>query len=260
MSDPATQARTQLEDSARSAAAVASAAVHVTEAARAGVADDVAAFATALFDQLMAGAAKKGEDPAKAAKKITKIALARAEREAAAKAAGAPQDPPPAPEGQGVVTGKASGVNRKILSVLRAVSAHYNEPIRIQSGKRDPKATATAIFMNWNGHLRQGKALPYFRKTEKLRSKLDALKQEKNRSGFEEHLLNKADVDLLSPHMVGDAVDLPSDTPDHIIEALATCLNYKSEKNTEGKRVHHFDVERVVWPIPDSARSRWPEV
>ena len=262
MADPSSDARDAVAASATNAADAAAAAAYVVEDARAELRAVVSEFATQLFDQLMAGAERKGEPPEKAAKKITKIVAARAEREAAAQAADAPQDPPPPPpepEIQGNVTGKTSGVNRKLLTVLRAVSAHYDETIRIVSGKRDARAVATAIFMAWNGHLRQGKAMPYFRSNEKVRAKLDGLKQDKNRSGFETHLLDNADTDALSPHMTGDAVDLPNDTPDPIVEALATCLNHKAEKNTEGKRVHHFDLDKLVWPIPDSVRDRWPE-
>lgn len=261
MADPKSQARDEIAKSAASAADAAAEAVFVVDTARADLRAGVTDFATQLFDQLMTGAERKGEDPEKAARKISKIVMGRVAREAAIQAGKAPQDPPPPPqdpESQANVTGKTSGVNRKIIAVLRAISAHYNEPIRVLSGRREARQVATAIFMNWNGHLRQGKAIAYLRKTEKLRARLDKLKGEKDRSAFEAHLLNKGDPDALSPHMVGDAVDLPLDTPDHVIEALASCLNHKAEKNTEGKRVHHFDLDRLIWPIPDSLRNRWP--
>ena len=258
MADPKSDARAKIEEAAMAAADVAASAAFVVEDAQPDLRKSVAAFATDLFDKLLTGAERKGEAPEKAAVKISKIVLGRVEREAVAQAAKAPQNPPPAPEAQANITGKTAGVNRKLIAVLRAVSAHYDEPIRILSGKREPKPVATAIFMSWNGHLRQGKALPFFRRNEKLRLRLDKLKQDKDRGGFEATLL-KAETDGLSPHMTGDAVDLALDSSENVIAALETCLNYKAEKNTEGKRVHHFDLDRLVWPIADSVKARWPK-
>lgn len=272
MADAKAEHRANVQKTALTAADAAAAKARVLPEALGDLRAQVEKVAGTLFDQFMAGAEKKGEPVEKAAPKVARIVAGRVEREAAKLAAKAPRaepEPEPEPEPQpqaagdapalGRVGGKTSGVNRKILNVLNAVSAHYDEPLQVISGKREPRKVATAIFMQWNSNLRQGKALPYLQKNERLRSRLDTLKQDKDRSGFESHLQSKADMDQLSPHMTGDAADLPTTTPDHVIEAIATCLSYKAEKNTEGTRCHHFGVEKVVWPIPNSVRERWPE-
>ena len=256
MSDPVSDARQKVAAEARAAAEAACEAQSVAEDARAEIADGLDAFAGDLFDQFLAVAEKKGEAPEQAAPKVAKIVIGRTAKEAAQRAAKAPKAEEAVATGQ--VTGKTSGVNRKILFILNAVSAHYGQPLAVISGKRDPKKVATAIFIGWNGFLRNGKAMPYFRTNEKLRTHLDELKQKKDRPGFESHLLSKAEIDAISPHMTGDAVDLPQTTEPWIVAALATCLNHRAEKNTEGTRCHHFDSTRLIWPIAPSTRDRWP--
>lgn len=218
---------------------------------------DIESFVSELFTTYFAASQKKGEDPDKAAQKIAKIVGKQAFKKFA----------PPAPEVEetpapervpGQVTGKTSGVDRKIMNVLNEISSHYGEPIHILSGTRTKPAQAQAMYTNWQSHLRSGKDNAFLSKNDKLRQQLDSLKQEKNKSGFVDLLNKKADWDALSNHMTGDEVDLAANASPHIIAALATCLNHRSGRNSEGARVHHFDNSRLVWPIIDSLRARWP--
>ncbi|MEX0338535.1 MAG: hypothetical protein AB3N11_05785, partial [Arenibacterium sp.] len=200
---------------------------------------------------------KKGEDPEKAAQKIAKIVGKQAFKKFAPPA----PDPEPAPEADrqpGQVTGKTSGIDRKIMNILNEVSSHYGEPIVILSGVRSKPAQAQAMYTNWQSHLRSGKDNAFLAKNDKLRTQLDALKQDKNKAGFIDLLTKKVDWDALSKHMSGQEVDLAAGTNPHIIAALSTCLNHRSGRNSEGARAHHFDNSKTVWPITESTRARWP--
>ena len=57
--------------------------------------------------------------------------------------------------------------------------------------------------------------------------------------------------------VTGDEVDLAVTTDPNIIAALATCLNHRQGRNSEGARCHHFDNSKTLWPIPNSTRARW---
>ena len=218
---------------------------------------DIEGFVSGLFSTYFAASQKKGEDPEKAAQKIAKIIGKQAYKKFA----------PPAPEVEeapepervpGQVTGKTAGIDRKIMNVLNEISSHYGEPIHILSGTRSKPAQAQAMYTNWQSHLRSGKDNAFLSKNDKLRQQLDGLKQDKNKSGFIDLLNKKADWDALSKHMNGHEVDLAANTNPNIIAALATCLNHRSGRNSEGARVHHFDNSRLVWPIIDSLRARGP--
>lgn len=218
---------------------------------------EIESFVEGLFTTYFAASQKKGEDPAKAAQKIAKIIGKQAFKKFAPPPPEVEEEP--APERMpGQITGKTSGIDRKIMNVLNEVSSHYGEPIHIQSGLRTKPAQAQAMYTNWQSHLRSGKDNAFLSKNDKLRQQLDALKQEKNKSGFIDLLNKKADWDTLSKHMTGDEVDLAGNANPNIIAALATCLNHRSGRNSEGARVHHFDNSKLVWPIIDSLRARWP--
>ncbi|GHF72820.1 hypothetical protein [Seohaeicola zhoushanensis] len=236
------------------------------EAAGGPAPDAVAAHARELFDKYFAVSQQRKEPPAQAAAKIAKL-VARQTRKAlgfdelAEAAAQAPEPAPEAaeapPEASGTVTGKTAGIERKLMNVLNAVSAHFGQPIDIVSGQRNRNQQLSEMFANWQSHLRNGRDNAYLAANEKLRLELEALKQAKDRKTFIEVLGRKADLDKLSRHMSGDEVDLAANTDPAIVEALASCLNHRQGRNSEGKRVHHFDNSRVVWPIPESTRARW---
>lgn len=221
---------------------------------------EIETFITKLFDTYFTASQKKGEAPDKAAVKISKIIAKQA-----IKKFPAPQpeeDPAPTEAAQpeasgGQVTGKIAGIDKKMLKILNAVSEHYGEPITIASGLRSKSAQAQAMYANWFSHLRNGKDNPCLAKNEKLRMQLDKLKQEKKKAEFVDTLAKKADWKILTRHTTGDEVDLPGNSDPRIIAALATCLNHRSGRNSEGARVHHFDNSKAVWPIIDSTKARW---
>jgi len=113
------------------------------------------------------------------------------------------------------------------------------------------------MYTNWQNHLRNGRDNPFLVANEKLRLQLDTMKQEKRRNDFIDLLTKRANWDTLSNHLHGTEVDLNANTNPDVVAALATCLNHRSGRNSEGVRCHHFDLSKTVWPIPPSTREKW---
>ena len=215
-------------------------------------------FVRDLFGKYFDASQKKREPADVAARKIAKIIAKQARRKFV---------PPPAPESQpdsdepaqsgGRVTGKLSGIDRKIVNILNEISEYYGTPLAAASATRTKQAQANAMYTNWQSHLRNGKDNAYLAGNEKLRLQLDTLKQEKDKPGFVALLTKKADWSVLTRHLHGTEVDLAAATAPNVIAAIATCLNHRTGRNSEGTRCHHFDLSKSVWPITDSLRARW---
>ena len=235
-------------------------ALQAESAERGGPAPEtVAEHATKLFTQYFGVSQQRGEPPEQAAGKISRL-VARQTRKALGfepPPAPPPEPEPPAGTVTGAVTGRTAGIERKLMNVLAAVAAHYGTDIAIVSGVRSRQSQGGDLFTNWHSHLRDGRDNAWLAKNEKLRLQLDTLKQEKNRAGFLDLLKARADWSALSRHIDGNEVDLALATPPEIVSALATVLNHRTGRNTEGARVHHFDNSRILWPIPESTRARW---
>ena len=234
------------------------ASVAADSGAAAGEIDDLV---RPMFETYFAASQKKREAPDAAVPKIAKIVKKAALKKFPPPA---PPEPEPAPEPTpaqagpvGQVTGKTAGIDRKMMNILMAVSAHYGTPVQIVSGQRSEAQQAQALYTNWQSHLRRGKDNAHLARAEKLRVELDKLKQDKNIEKFIEVLRKKADFSKLSKHLSGEEVDLAASTDPAIVAALATCLNHRAGRNSEGARVHHFDTSKTVWPITESTRAKW---
>ena len=221
--------------------------------------DAIDTFVRGLFASLFAASQQKREPPEVAAPKIARIVARRARQKFPAAAPTAPTTAPSAapPQPGATITGKTTGIDRKILAILTEVSGFYAAPIAILSGQRSRRAQALALYTNWQSHLRRGKDNAWLARKEALRLQMDERKQEKDRDGFIALLEAKADWSALSRHLTGDEVDLAVTTDPNIIAALATCLNHRQGRNSEGARCHHFDNSKTLWPIPNSTRARW---
>lgn len=213
----------------------------------------VETFVRDLFASMFTASRQKNEAPDAAAPKIARIVARRARQMFPA----TPAAPPETPRPSGTVTGKTTGIDRKILAILNEVSAFYDTPIAILSGQRSKRAQAMALYTNWQSHLRRGKDNAWLAKNDRLRAQLDELKQERDRDGFIDLLDARADWPALSRHITGEEIDLAANTDPDIVAALATCLNHSQGRNSEGARCHHFDSSRTVWPILESTRAKW---
>lgn len=159
--------------------------------------------------------------------------------------------------GEGKVTGKTQGVTKKLISVMEEVSAHYGKPIHVVSGLRSRPHQAKCMYRGWKSHLKRGKVYTYLKKSEKLRSELDQLVIEGNEKKFIETMMKKADWGRVSRHLTGQAADVTLKTDPKIIAALATCLKYLPEGNSEGIKCHHFDTRKCIFPIKDTIKAKW---
>ncbi len=221
---------------------------------------EIAPFVRELFARYFDASQKKNEPAEVASAKISKMVGKQARKKFAISSEPVPTaDRASEPETvfTGQVAGKTSGIERKILNILTAVSAHFGEPITILSGQRSKPQQVQALYTNWQSHLRRGKDNAYLAKNEKLREQLDILKQEKNKEKFVALLNKSADFSALSRHIDGNEVDLAANTDPDIVAALATCLNHSAGRNSEGARCHHFDNSKAVWPITESTRAKW---
>ncbi|MEX0318774.1 MAG: peptidoglycan-binding protein [Ruegeria sp.] len=216
---------------------------------------EVEDYATDLYEKYFKSSEKKGEPPEKAAPKIASIVTKQTQKKAVCeKVTELKQQETSTP---GKLTGKIQGVNKQVLNVLREVSSFYGVPIHVVSGLRDKKGQARAMFAGWNSHLDRGNIYLYLRKNKKLREELDAFVQNKQRDEFVQHMLKHADWKRVSRHLSGDAADVTTRTDRKIIAAIATCLKYIPERNSEGIKCHHFDNRKVVWPISDTVKAKW---
>lgn len=211
--------------------------------------------ANELYDSYIQSANKKGETIETAAPKISNMVskVAKRDVEQAIKKVDTGADLKP-----GRLVGKTAGVDGKILKVLMEVSSHYGETINVVSGIRDKKGQASAMYRGWNGHLKNGKIYIYLTKNEKLRLELDELRQAKDKAGFIDCMMKKADWKKVSRHLTGSAADISTKTNPKIIKALATVLRYVRECNSEGLKCHHFDNRKLVLPIGDGIKAKWP--
>ena len=159
--------------------------------------------------------------------------------------------------GTGKVTGKTQGVSKKLISVMEEVSAHYGKPIHVVSGLRSRPHQAACMYNGWKSHLKRGKVYTYLKKNDKFRVELDQLVIEGNKKKFVETMLKKADWGKVSKHLTGQAADVTLKTDPKIIAALATCLKYLPEGNSEGIKCHHFDTRKCLYPIKDTIKAKW---
>jgi hypothetical protein len=225
---------------------------------------DIEKKADSFYDTYIASAEKKGDAPSKAAPKIsdmcTKEMMTDVKKELK-------KIEPVEVEYPGRVEGKVSGVNKKIIDILTEVSSHYEgTTIKVVSGLRNKAGQASAMYNGWAKHLnkygKNGDIYKFLRKSQNqaLWQELEDFHAAKNKAGFVKCMKDKAPWKEVSRHLTGDAVDISTSTDKKIIKALGEVLEYLAETdgNSEGIKCHHFDNRKLVWPIPDSVRNKFP--
>lgn len=247
--------RTKAVQAARDAAMKTAKSKSLHQNAWGSLLDDIEEQAAALFDSYFSASEKKGEDPKIAAKTSAEKAKKEARKKAETTVikvidTGGVLHP-------ARLTGKTTGVKQPILNVLNEVSSYYGQTIHVTSGLRDKKGQASAMYNNWNSHLKAGKVYSYLRKKEALRLELDGFVTAKDKAGFIDCMFKKAEWKYVSRHLSGQAADISLKTDKKIIHALSTCLHYLEEGNSEGIKCHHFDNRKLVFPVPDSVKAKW---
>ena len=206
---------------------------------------------------------KKAEAEAKKAEKADQGKEggddAKQDKKAKGKAKGGDKQADSAQNGKPQVKGATRGIDKKILAVLEAVSAHYGKPIVIETGKQKAAAIGDAkeLWQKWRSDLDSGKRDPNLSRNEKLRKELDAHYSHKK---FDEFLKLVAKSSKKSKgggsdaHATGRAVDIKRNTDQKMVAALATILRREDEEN-----VIHFDDtgKSVPKTITEAMKRKW---
>ena len=161
--------------------------------------------------------------------------------------------------GQPQVKGDIRGVDKKILGVLEAVSAHYGKPIVVKTGKQKPASTAGGeqLWQDWLSGLDRGRRDPNLKRNKRLREQLDelynAVKKDEFMALFAKNSKKGSGGDG-GPHATGHAVDIKGNTDPKVVAALATILRREDEGN-----VIHFDDTGKSIPrkISEAMKKKW---
>jgi hypothetical protein len=195
---------------------------------------------------------KKAEAEAKKAEEAEKE---KKEKEEAKKAK--PSEEKEKEESKPQVKGETRGVDKKILAVLEAVSAHYGKTIVVECGKKEAaNVDAKDLWKKWLSELDRGRKFAVLSQNNKLRKDLDELYNDGQEDKFIKlcHEKTSADSKATTAHASGHAVDLKRNTDSKVLAALSSILRYEDE----GDVLHFDDVgKNVPSKITDDMKKKW---
>jgi hypothetical protein len=155
------------------------------------------------------------------------------------------------------VKGETRGVDKKILAVLEAVSAHYGKAITIECGKKEViDMDPSKLWQKWLSELDRGRKCDAVSKNNKLRKELDDLYNDGQEERFTKLCRDKVQTNSKaeSAHTSGHAVDLKRNTDSKMLAALSSILRYEDE----GDVLHFDDVgKNVPGKITDDLKKKW---
>jgi hypothetical protein len=159
--------------------------------------------------------------------------------------------------GKPQVKGDKRGVDKRILGVLEAVSAHYGKPILIESGKQEDSAGGEQLWREWTNSLKRGKRDPNLKRNDRLREQLNThycqLQQEEFLALVAENS-RKLKSGGSAAHAAGRAVDLNRNTDSKVVAALATILR----REDEGSVIHFDDTGKSIpKTITEAMKRKW---
>lgn len=204
--------------------------------------------------EVLAKGAKKAEAEAKKAERAQK-SDEQAKKGGAAK--GDETQSQGSTESKPQVKGDVRGVDKKILGVLEAVSAHYGKPIVVEAGKQVASGGAEYLWHEWLDSLDRGEKDPNLKKDTKLRQQLDELYNQVKKREFMSLVAKNSRTfksGSAGAHASGRAVDIKKNTNSKVLAALETLLRREDEGN-----VVHFDDTGKSIPktISDSIKKKW---
>lgn len=197
-------------------------------------------------------------------KLVIKAMAAYAEAEAMAKKAGIAAkiaeeyfkkgitDPALIPKGKANVTGTTTGVDAKLVSAMKEISAHFGEPIRVTSGKRSKKEQGEVMFKYWTENLERGKIYAELRSNPDRMKTLDDYFNAGKKSEFVS--LVEKDATKYSRHVTGTAIDIAKNTNSKVVKALESVCRVLTENTC-----YHLDDSGKAFPskITDDMRRKW---
>ncbi|MGL4512209.1 MAG: peptidoglycan-binding domain-containing protein [Lacipirellulaceae bacterium] len=202
---------------------------------------------------LSAGASRAAAEQKKAEKAEQKETAAKEKEAEKGKDSGAPAGDPQ-------VKGDVKGIDKGILAVLEAVSAHYGKPIVVEKGKEastlgsvDPEG----LWNDWCSSLDRGKKEASLSSNNQLRGELDKLYNHGKHDEFLKLVATEARGSKgkgKSAHTDGRAIDIKRNTDSKVVAALATILRQENEGD-----VIHFDDggKSVPRTITEAMKKKW---
>lgn len=158
--------------------------------------------------------------------------------------------------------GDFRGLDKKIVEILSAVSAHYGKPIVIELGRQRESSGAgmsgEELWDNWTEkHVNRGKGDPVISRDRSLQKKLNQHFENTKKQDFLRLVAQKAGGGgggKDNPHTTGKAFDIRKNTDSKVVSALATMLRKEDEGN-----LYHFDDTGVSLPrtINESVTKKW---
>lgn len=160
--------------------------------------------------------------------------------------------------GKPQVKGDVRGIDKKILGVLEAVSAHYGKPIVVESGRQSGAAAGgERLWQEWLNSLDRGERDPQLRRDKKLRGQLDELYNQVKKREFLDLYAKKsrkAKGGGSSAHAAGKAVDIKKNTDSKVVAALSTILR----REDEGDVIHFDDTGKSIpRTISEAVKKKW---
>jgi hypothetical protein len=82
------------------------------------------------------------------------------------------------------VKGETNSIDKKILGLLEAVSAHFGKPIYVEAAQQQSSLDGHSLWQDWTGKFDHGKKIPSLNQDRKLREELDLLYNSKDQDEF----------------------------------------------------------------------------
>ena len=166
-------------------------------------------------------------------------------------------------KGKPQVKGDTRGIDKRLLGVLEAVSAHFGKPIVVENGKQSAAAVsadAEQLWQDWDSNrIKRGMGVPALQRDKKLRKDLD---DSYCRTDFDKFVKlfekkvkkSKKGGATDEAHAKGRAVDIKRNTDQKVVAALATILRKEDEDG-----VIHFDDAGKSLPktITEAMKKKW---
>lgn len=150
------------------------------------------------------------------------------------------------------VSGKTTGVDKKIINVLNEVSSYYGKPITVTSGLRTPQKQGEVMWDYWVSNLKRGDLYIKIRNDKDLKKRLNDAYDAGDKKTFVSII--KPDAKSYSRHVRGLAVDIKKNTDPKMVDAISTVLRKVTEK-----LCYHFDDRDRTVPskISDKTKAKW---
>jgi len=153
----------------------------------------------------------------------------------------------------GRIEGPISGVDKKLVNCVMAVSAFYGNTLKVTSGLRSNRKQGEVMWDYWVSNLKHGMIYDLLIRNAAKRKELDDLYVARKRE--EVIKIVEPDARIYSRHVTGGALDIERNTDQKMVNALNLILRVYDEA-----LCYHLDFRGRTppgFPISDSIKSKW---